>query len=103
MSAAAATITTFADVIADALQAPDVFGMPPGAAAELAAQIVRVAAARGHGGTEYHLHCLAHITREERYDRIKREFNGRNVREICRRYGVHRSTVYRIVRRSEPC
>lgn len=95
------TCTTLADVIADALQAPDVFGLPAAAAATLAEQIVRVAAARGHGGTEYHLHSLAHLTREERYTRIQHEFNGRNVRDLCRRYGVHRSTVYRIVRRHE--
>lgn len=95
------TCTTFADVIADALQAPDVFGMPATVAETLALQIVRVAASRGHAGTDYHLHSLQYLNREERYALIRREYTGRNVRELCRKYSVHRSTVYRIVRRDE--
>lgn len=89
------------DVLADALQAPE-FGMPAEVAATLAGEIIRVAAARSHAGTEYYLPTTAtKLTREERDAEIRRQWHGRNVRELCRRYGVSRPTLYRIVRRGE--
>lgn len=94
-------ITSFADVIADALQAPDLFRMPAGAAKELAAQIVCLAAKRGHGGTDYYLPMAQHLSRRERDAKIRREFVGGNLREVCRKFGVSKTTVYRIVRRNE--
>lgn len=87
---------SLADVLADALQAPE-FGMPAPVAATLAGELVRVAAAR-HGGTDYYLPTTTTLTREERYAAILRDWRGNNVRDLCRRYGVSRPTLYRIVR-----
>jgi len=39
----------------------------------------------------------APLTREERDARLRAEWNGRNVKELMKRYGVSRSTVYRAV------
>lgn len=36
---------------------------------------------------------------EVRNEQIRRLFNGRNVQEICRRFGVTKSTVYRVCNR----
>lgn len=92
---------SLAEVIADALSAPDVFKLPPVAAADLAQQIVRCAARRGHAGVDYYLPALHALTREERNDAIRREFNGANLQAVMRKYAVSRATVYRVCRRNE--
>lgn len=93
-------ICTLAEVIAEALASP-AFAMPAQTARILADQIVRAAAERGHAGNEYYLPSLQHLSREDRNIRIRAEFNGQNLREICRKYGVKRMTVYRACRRGE--
>lgn len=93
------SMTTFTDVISAGLQG--FCQMQPAAAADLARAIARAAAKLGHAGSEYYLPALHSMTRTERNDAIRREFNGRNLADVCRKYGVHRATVYRIVRRGE--
>lgn len=95
------TTSTLAEVIADALAAPNVFALPPGAADELARNILRVAADRGHAGIEYYLPACHNLTRAERNARIRVEFNGQNLAVLMRRYDVSRATVYRVCRRNQ--
>lgn len=89
---------SLADVLADALQAPE-FGMPAHVAATLADELIRVASARHHAGAEYYLPTTTRLTREERDAAIRRDWRENNVRDLCRRHGVSRSTLYRVVRR----
>ncbi|MDX9944277.1 MAG: Mor transcription activator family protein [Azonexus sp.] len=86
-----------ADVITDALASP-VFGMSPDVANLLAVQILRAAAERGHAGTDYYLPYLHNLSRAERNEKIRREFRGNNLQEICKKYGVSQRTVYRACR-----
>lgn len=58
--------------------------------AERAAEFMR----RHFGGRAV---CIAPYDRETRDEMIRRDFNGRNVREVMIRYDVSRATVYRIV------
>lgn len=37
-------------------------------------------------------------TRQEKYDRVRRMFNGRNATEIARELKIGRATVYRILK-----
>ena len=37
------------------------------------------------------------IDREKRADAVRRDFNGRNRAEVCRRHGISRATFYRII------
>lgn len=94
------TACALVDVISDALQSPD-FAMPGETARMLAEQILRAAAARGHAGAEYYLPNLQHLTRSERNAMIRAEFNGQNLRAVCRKYSVSERTVYRACRRGE--
>lgn len=88
------------DVLAQAIC--HVAPMPQGAAEELAVQLTRAAAALGHGGADYYLPTFSFLNRDERNERIRREFNGRNLKEVSRKYGVDKRTVYRIVRSIPP-
>lgn len=94
------TCTTLADVITDALKSPT-FAMPHDTAKTLAEQILRSAAERGHSGSEYYLPSMNHMTREERNASIRKEFIGCNLSEVCRKYGVGKTTVYRACKRGE--
>lgn len=85
----------FADVLVRKLK------MSKAVADLLAAELVVGAAELGHGGVSYHLHTLDYLTREDVSDRVRREYNGRNVSDLCRRYGRSRSTIYRYLRRGE--
>lgn len=84
------------EVIACALEKFAAMSEP--VAAALARQIAISAAELGHGGSHYYLPQLHTLTRAERDEQIRREFNGRNLSDVCRRYRVSRRTVYRIVR-----
>ena len=94
------TTCNLADIIADALVSP-AFGMSEDLANLLAVQIICAAAARGHAGAEYYLPNLQHLTRSERNALIRAEFNGQNLRAVCRKYSVSERTVYRACRRGE--
>ena len=89
---------TLTDVIADALQSP-VFAMSTEIARLLAAQIICAAAERGHAGCDYYLPSAQHLSRDERNARIRAEFDGTNLKAICRKYDVSTRTVYRACRR----
>lgn len=88
------TTCNLADVITDALASPD-FGMSHETANALAVQIIRTAAARGHAGTDYYLPHLHNLSRAERNALIRRDFKGNNLRDVCRKYSVSKTTVYR--------
>lgn len=94
------SLCTLADVITDTLQSP-AFAMPAALANLLATEIIRAAAARGHAGADYYLPHLNNLTRAERNSRIRSEFNGTNLREVCRKYSVSKATAYRACRRCE--
>lgn len=85
----------FADVLVRKLK------MSKAVAELLAAELVVGAAELGHGGVSYHLHTLDYLTREEVAERVRKEYNGRNVALLCRRYGRGRATIYRYLRRGE--
>lgn len=93
------SMTTFTDVISAGLQG--FCQMQPAAAADLAHAIACSAARLGHAGSEYYLPELHTMTRAERNEAIRREFNGANIRHICKKYGVGKTTVYRAVKRGE--
>lgn len=89
------TNNSFTEVIAAGLV--EFAGLGKTQADVLAAAIACAAAKTGHAGCHYYLpHGLS---REERNAAIRREFNGQNLRNICIKYGVHRTTVYRAVKR----
>lgn len=93
------SLITITDVISAGLQG--FCQMPPAAAADLARAICCSAAKQGHAGAEYYLPALHTLTRAQRNEAIRREFNGQNLREVMKKYGVHKSTIYRAVRRGE--
>lgn len=91
------TTCSLTDVITDALTSP-AFEMAKEVASLLATQIIRAAAERGHAGTDYYLPHLHNLSRAERNELIRRDFTGSNLREVCRKYGVSKTTVYRACR-----
>lgn len=93
------SLITITDVIAAGLRGFS--EMSEIAAADLARAICCSAAKQGHAGTEYYLPALHTLTRAQRNEAIRREFNGQNLREVMKKYGVHKSTIYRAVRRGE--
>lgn len=93
------SLVTITDVIAAGLR--EFSDMSPFAAEQLARAICCSAAKQGHAGAEYYLPALHTLTRAMRNEAIRREFNGRNLRALMRKYGVHKSTIYRAVRRGE--
>jgi len=93
------SLITITDVIAAGLR--EFNGMSQYAAEALARAICCSAAKQGHAGTEYYLPALHTLTRAQRNEAIRREFNGQNLREVMKKYGVHKSTIYRAVRRGE--
>lgn len=71
------------------------FGMEEGLASCLADAITRGLRARV-GGQEIYVPAPDKRARD---DAIRREFNGRNLDEVCRRHGVGKSRLYEIVGR----
>jgi len=58
-----------------------------------------------YGGTDSYICCKKKLTDEElrvRNDQIRKEFNGQNLKAVCRKYELGRSTLYRIVKRLDP-
>lgn len=91
------SLVTITDVISAALQ--DFAKMNKVAADELTLQILYKADEHGHCGTEYYLPAMRHITRAQRNEAIRKEFNGQNLKHVCKKYGIGKSMVYEIVRR----
>lgn len=90
---------TLQDVIAISLEKG--LGIKAGAAGVLAEAILLKAAELGLGGDDYYIPAVHSATRKARNERIRSEFNGRNLAYVCRKYGVSARTVYRVVRRHE--
>tara|TARA_R110002049_G_scaffold73666_25_gene190311 strand:+ start:34 stop:330 length:297 start_codon:yes stop_codon:yes gene_type:complete len=90
---------TLQDVIAISLEKG--LGIKPAAAGALAEAILLNASRLGLGGDDYYIPAMHASARRVRNERIRAEFNGRNLTLICRRYGVSARTVYRVVRRNE--
>jgi Mor family transcriptional regulator len=89
------TPNSFTEVVAAGLV--EFAGLAPSQAETLASAIAGAAAKTGRAGSYYYLpHAL---TREDRDAAIRREFNGQNLHHICIKFGVHRTTVYRAVKR----
>lgn len=70
-------------------------------AAILAYSSVIWAAKAGHGGVVMPLHTVDYYLRPDKAYWIRTEFNGRNIVKLAQKYDVHRSTIYRILRRGE--
>lgn len=90
---------TITEVIAAGLR--EFASMHPDAAERLAREICCAAAKKGLAGSQYYLPAMHTLTRAQRNEAIRREFNGRNLRELMKKYSVHKSTIYRAVRRGE--
>lgn len=91
------SMTTIIDVIAAG--ARKAFGMSAVVAEYHARAIVLGASEDGHAGAEYYLPSLHTLTRAQRNEAIRHEFNGQNLKHICKKYGIGKSMVYEIVRR----
>lgn len=50
------------------------------------------------GGQECRIY--RRIPPDELVERIRRRFNGRNAGQVAHELGIHRSTVYRVIRRA---
>lgn len=94
-----APAATLADVFTDVLTRE--LRLPPSVAETLADALIIGAAKLGHGGATYHLYTLEYLTREHVAERVRAEYNGRNVHVLARRYGRSTRTIYRILRRNE--
>ena len=53
------------------------------------------------GGTQIYIPCREHIIKAAKYQAIKREFDGNNIKQLSKKYGVSESTVYRIIRQQK--
>ena len=84
------------EVLTQALRATG--GMDEAAADELVRRIVRWGADNGFARSEYYWPAATPEDRRSRDAAIRAEFNGRNLREVCRRHGVSPATVYRAAR-----
>lgn len=71
-------------------------GIPEPAAVPLAARIVEAIQHRTGG-------CGVYLPRPKRYDpaAVVRDFTGDNHAEVCRRHGIHRATLYRVLKRAQ--
>jgi len=84
------------EVLTQALQVAG--EMDEAAAGELVRRIVRWGAENGFARSEYYWPAATPEDRRSRDAAIRAEFNGRNLLEVCRRYGVSPATVYRAAR-----
>lgn len=67
---------------------------------EAAVKIIEWGATRGHSGGEYYWPARAILlSREERDAQIVKMFNGSNIKEVCKRFGVSHQTVYNAIHR----
>lgn len=62
-------------------------------------KLIAWAKKNGHAGAEHYLPCkFSPLSPEEKKEKIKKEFNGQNLKAICRRYDVAPATVYRAIK-----
>lgn len=50
------------------------------------------------GGTQIYIPKKEELLKSRKYNLIREEFNGNNIKELARKYDVSESTVYRLVR-----
>ena len=87
---------TLSDLLAQGLRMGA--GMPDEQARELAANVIAWGAEHGHAGDRYYWPCkFRELSPADRHAAIREEFNGRNLKDVCRRHGVTSSTVYRAI------
>ena len=82
-------LAIYAEVLTSCLNG----GMADGEAAWVAREVETRVRERYGGRRVY----IAAPTREERNAAIRKEYNGRNRDEICRRWGISRTTLYRLL------
>lgn len=77
----------------DAIQATE--GHAEQEAHGIASRIIEWGIEHGHAGVEHYWPCrLRTMTKSERDEAIRREFDGTNLRVICEKYEVSQATVY---------
>lgn len=59
------------------------------------ADVICSGLARRNPGTYIYVPAASRMERRALYSAIANEFNGRNLDEVCRRYGVSKTTVYK--------
>ncbi len=70
-------------------------------AQEIAEQVILCGSEMGLSGDEYYWPCrYSRCSREERDEAVRRDFNGRNLREVCAKHGLSHTTVYKIVKQA---
>jgi len=73
--------------------------LPETEASRLADAVIRRLRCKRAGQTIYIPGTLSTRERHARDNGIRQEFNGRNMRDVCRKYDVSRNTVYRALGR----
>jgi len=70
-------------------------GIDEDSARALASAVIEWGAEHGHAGDRYYWPCrFREFTPAERQAAIRKDFSGRNLKEVCARYGVCSRTVY---------
>ena len=54
---------------------------------------------RAFGGTSIYIPKEEELLRKEKYCQIEKEFNGKNIKELARKYGISERTVYKVIKR----
>lgn len=75
---------------------PDLRGVSDDSLAMIAANLVRQLAS-SHGGTQPYIPVGMQIAKGNKYDLIAQEFNGKNFRELAKKYEVSESRIRQIV------
>jgi len=76
-------------------------GLDADEAKAITAEIIAWGASNGHAGVEHYWPCkVRDMDKAERDAAIRREFNGKNVKDLCIKYGVSHTTVYMAVRKN---
>ncbi len=89
---------TFCEILVAALR--DECGLDAAEAIETAGNIIEWGAKNGQSGSVHYWPCkFRGMSPGERTDAIRERFNGTNLKEVCREFGVSHATVYRAVRR----
>jgi Mor family transcriptional regulator len=96
MSTAPDTDTTSLPDLLKRVFANPEFALPAEAAESLTLAACQIALTECCGGNVFYLPKV--LGRKERNAAICHEFNGRNVRQLEKDYGLSKNTIYRIVR-----
>lgn len=83
------------DLREEVIQAALVEGVHPGTAANIADRVEDVMR-RTKGGIEHYVHG---IDIDKRNEQLMSEFTGKNHDELCRRYGIGRRQIQKIIKR----